>query len=110
MTLGCGAAAAPTADKDLTWGEFSKTCYDRLGRSKAAPCPSGSSRDLYELACPLLDPNMKLNHHQQQYVLRAVAQRLKNPPWDWGGPGRPLQIAIDAGRTDLVYVMLQGST
>jgi len=63
--------------------------------------------DLYELCCPVLNPDVKLNHSEQQYALRAITQRLKVTPWDWQGPDRPLKSAVDAGCTDLVFVMLE---
>lgn len=65
------------------------------------------SDDLYELCRPLLDPNVKLNHSEQQYALRAVRQRLKATPWDWKGPDKPLKCAIDADNAELVLAMLE---
>lgn len=77
------------------------------------------SDDLYELCSPLLQPNPNLTHSEQQYVLRAIRQRLKNKPnrpkpgvafsWDWKGPTKPLKSAVDAGCLDLVFIMLEGS-
>lgn len=127
-------------NQDLTWSEFSRSCYDRFGRIHVHECHCGGNycglsglcrrcgkkrghhlprggaearsncwtEDLYELSSPLLDNDMKLNHSQKQYALRAVAQRLKTPPWDWKGPGTALKSAVDAQCSELVYVMLQG--
>jgi len=64
------------------------------------------SDDLYELCSPLLQKDIRLNHSEMQYVLRAIRQRLETKPWDWKGPNKPLKSAVDAGCTDLVFVML----
>jgi len=79
---------------------------EKLAKGPGAPnlCWTG---DLYELCRPLLDPDVTLNHSEQQYALRAVTQRMKAPPWDWNGPDKPLKSAVDAGAVELVFVMLQ---
>lgn len=65
------------------------------------------SDDLWDLCSPLMDPDVTMNHSEQQYALRAVRQHLKAGLWDWKGPARPLSSAAKAGCADLVFVMLE---
>lgn len=100
-------ASHHNSDEDLIWGDFRRRSRS-WGKKENQPNQWQTGlEDLYELASPLLDPNVTLSYPEQRYILHNVAHRLKSPAWDWNGPGTPLKSAIDAGQAELVHVMVQ---